>query len=163
MNSIIRRSPFRDLLDMRDTMDRMLERDFFATPMFRSDWDLALDVAEKPDEFVVKASIPGLNPDDLEITYNNNILTIKGEVKGEKEEDDKNTRYHLQERWSGSFSRSISLPGGVKADDIQASYQAGILTLHLPKKEEVKPRRIAVKSEEPKMIEGSFGNGKKNK
>jgi len=161
MNSITRYNPFRDLLDMRDTMNRMLERDFFGSTMFRSDWDLALDVAEKPDQFVVKASIPGINPDDLEITYNNNVLTIKGEVKGENEEKD--TKYHIQERWSGSFSRSISLPSGVKADDIQASYQAGILTLHLPKKEEVKPRRISIKSEEPKMIEGSFGNGKKNK
>ncbi len=161
MNYIIRRSPFRDLLDMRDSMNRMLERDFFGPSGFQSDWDLALDVAEKPEEYLVKASIPGINPDDLEITYNNNILTIKGEVKGENEEKD--IKYHLQERWSGSFSRSISLPGGVKADDIQASYQAGILTLHLPKREEVKPRRIPVKTDEPKMIEGSFGNGKKNK
>ena len=161
MNYIIRRNPFRDLLDMRDTMDRLIERDFSEHAPFKSDWDLALDVAEKTDEFVVKASIPGINPDDLEITYNNNVLTIKGEVQGENEEKD--TRYHLQERWSGSFSRSISLPGGVKADDIHATYQAGVLTLHLPKKEELKPRRIAIKSEEPKMIEGSFGNGKKSK
>jgi HSP20 family protein len=161
MNAITRRNPFRDMLDMRDMMDRMLERDFFGSSMFRSEWDLPLDVAEKTDEFVVKASIPGIKPDDLEITYNNNVLTIKGEVKGEKEEKD--TRYHLQERWSGSFSRSISLPGGIKADDIQASYQSGVLTLHLPKKEEIKPKRISIKTEEPKVIEGSFGNGKKNK
>ncbi len=161
MNSITRRNPFRDLLDMRDSMDRMLARNFFGTSMFGEDWDLALDVAEKPDEFVVKASIPGINPNDLDITFNNNVLTIKGEVKGENEEKD--TKYHLQERWSGSFSRSISLPGGIKADDIQASYQAGILTLHLPKREEVKPKRISVKVEEPKVIEGSFGDGKKRR
>lgn len=161
MNSISRRSPFRDMLDMRNFMDRMIERDLFGSSQFTSDWDLALDVVEKADEFVVKASIPGINPDDLDITYNNNILTIKGEVKGENEEKD--ARYHLQERWSGNFSRSISLPGGVKADDIQASYEAGVLTLHLPKKEELKPRRINIKSEEPKMIEGRFGNGKKVK
>jgi HSP20 family protein len=161
MNYITRRNPFRDLLDMRDSMDRLLERDFSERSFFKSDWDLALDVAEKSDEFVVKASIPGINPDDLEITYNNNVLTIKGEVHGENEEKD--TKYHLQERWSGNFSRSISLPGGVKADDIQAAYQAGVLTLHLPKTEELKPRRIAVKAEDPKMIEASFGNGKKNK
>jgi HSP20 family protein len=139
----------------------MFEKDFFGPGMDQRNWDLALDVAEKPEEFVVKASIPGINPDDLDITYNNNVLTIKGEVKGENEEKD--TRYHLQERWSGSFSRSISLPSGVNADTIQASYEAGVLTLHLPKREEVKPKRISIKREEPKMIEGSFGNGKKNK
>jgi HSP20 family protein len=161
MNSITRRNPFRDLLDMRDTMDRLLDRDFFGPSTFKTDWDLALDVAEKPDEFIIKASIPGINPDDLEITYNNNVLTIKGEVKSENEEKD--TRYHLHERWLGNFSRSISLPGGVKADDIQATYNAGVLTLHLPKKEEIKPRRISIKTEEPKVIEGRFGNGKKSK
>lgn len=161
MNAISRRNPFRDMLDMRSMMDRMIERDLLGPSQLTTDWDLALDVVEKADEFVVKASIPGINPDDLDITYNNNILTIKGEVKGENEEKD--ARYHLQERWSGSFSRSISLPGGVKADDIQASYQAGVLTLHLPKKEELKPRRITIKSEEPKVIEGRFGNGKKVK
>jgi HSP20 family protein len=161
MNYITRRNPFRDLLDMQDTMDRLLERDFSEGSFFKSDWNLSLDVAEKADEFVVKASIPGIKPEDLEITYNNNVLTIKGTVQGENEEKD--TKYHLQERWSGSFSRSISLPGGVKADEINASYEAGVLTLHLPKKEEVKPRRITIKTEEPKMIEGSFGNGKKNK
>ncbi len=161
MNELSRRSPFRDMLDMRNMMDRMIERDLFGSSRFTSDWDLALDVVEKANEFVVKASIPGINPDDLDITYDNNVLTIKGEVKGENEEKD--TRYHLQERWSGSFSRSISLPGGVKADDIQASYQAGVLTLHLPKKEEIKSRRISIKSEEPKVIEGRFGDGKKVK
>jgi HSP20 family protein len=155
MYVLTRRNPFRDLLDMRETMNRMLERDFSGQPTLQNDWDLALDVAEKPDEFVVKASLPGINADDLEITYNDNLLTIKGEVKGESEDKDENIHYHIRERWSGSFSRSVSLPSTVKADDIQASYEAGVLTLHLPKREEVKPRRIAVKTENPKVIDST--------
>ena len=158
MYAITRRYPFRDLLDMRETMNRMLERDFSGQPTQQSDWDLALDVAEKPDEFVVKASLPGINTDDLEITYNDNLLTIRGEVKGESEDKDENTHYHIRERWSGSFSRTVSLPSTVKADAIQASYEAGVLTLHLPKREEVKPRRIVVKTENPKVIDSTSKN-----
>jgi HSP20 family protein len=153
MYALTRRNPFRDLLDMRENMNRMLQRDFISRPSLQNDWDLALDVAEKPDEFVVKASLPGINPDELEITYNDNLLTIKGEVKGESEDKDENIHYHIRERWSGSFSRSVSLPSTVKADAIQASYETGVLTLHLPKREEVKPRRIAVKTEDPNVIE----------
>jgi HSP20 family protein len=116
-------------------------------------WDLALDVAETEDDFLVKASLPGINPDDLEITYNNNLLTIKGEVKEEKDIEEQ--RYHLRERRYGSFSRSLTLPSTVKADAIEASYEGGVLTLHLPKAEEAKPKRIPVHSvQAPQMIEG---------
>jgi HSP20 family protein len=154
MSSIIRWDPFREMLNLRREMDRLFDNTFFG-PDFNwaqpAAWDLALDVAENDDEIIVKASIPGINPDDLEVTYTENTLTIKGEVKAEEEKE--GSKYHLRERRYGTFMRSISLPVGVKADSIQANYEAGVLTLHLPKSEEVKPKRIAVKTGTPQMIE----------
>ncbi|MDI6693735.1 MAG: Hsp20/alpha crystallin family protein [Anaerolineales bacterium] len=153
MSNLTRWDPFREMMTFRNWMDRMFES-ALSTPSWQPfTWDLALDVAETDDEFLVKASLPGINPDDLEITYNNNVLTIQGEIKEEK--DVEQHRYHLRERRYGNFSRSISLPATVKADAIQATYEAGVLTLHLPKVEEAKPKRIAVKSVgAPQMIEG---------
>ena len=149
---LTRWDPFREMLSMRRQMDRMFDRalepSWSDTPM----WDLALDVVENKDDFLVKASLPGINPDDLEITYTDNVLTIKGETKDDQEV--KEDQYHLRERRYGVFSRSISLPDRVKADAIQASYDAGVLTLKLPKVEEAKPKRIAINISGSKMIEG---------
>jgi len=140
------------MLSMRRAMDRLFDRalepSWSETPV----WDLALDVVENKDEFLVKASLPGINPDDLEITFTDNVLTIKGETKEDKEV--KEEQYHLRERRQGIFSRSISLPNRVKADAIEAGYDAGVLTLKLPKVEEVKPKRLAIKVDGMKMIEG---------
>ena len=149
---LTRWDPFRDMLSMRRAMDRLFDRalepSWSETPV----WDLALDVVENKNEFLVKASLPGINPDDLEITFTDNVLTIKGETKEDKEI--KEEQYHLRERRQGVFSRSISLPNRVKADAIQASYDAGVLTLKLPKVEEVKTKRIAIHIGGSKMIEG---------
>jgi HSP20 family protein len=154
MTNLTRWDPFREMMTLRNWMDRWMDTPLTTLSNWQPvTWDLALDVAETDDEFVVKASLPGINPDDLEITYNNNILTIKGEVKEEKDVEEQ--RYHLRERRYGSFSRSISLPTSVKTDAIEANYEAGVLTLHLPKAEEAKPKRIPVHSgHEPQMIEG---------
>jgi HSP20 family protein len=155
MFNIIRRDPFRELSQMRSAMDRMFD-DAFSD--WGGDWSqplsgvLPLDVVEKDNEFLVSASIPGINPDDLEITYTGNTLTIKGESKGEEEKEE--GHYHLRERRYGSFARSITLPASVKADRIDASYEAGVLKLRLPKAEEAKPKRIPIKTSVPKMIEG---------
>ncbi len=161
MANIIRWDPFRELADMRDVMDRMLERSFSVPEGgWQSTWDLPLDVMENDDEYVVKASIPGVNPDDLEITFNDRTLTIKGQAKGDQEKQEQ--RYHLRERWSGSFTRSITLPTHIKVEDIQAACDNGILTLRLPKTEEVKPKRISVRSDGgQKMIEGKAKDQKK--
>jgi HSP20 family protein len=154
MSNLTRWDPFREMMSLRNAMDRMFDDPFFG---LRSDWGeqvnwgLALDVAETEDNFVVKASLPGIKPDDLDITYNNNTLTIKGQVQEEKDSEERH--YHLRERRYGSFTRSITLPGSVKADAIEANYDSGVLTLTLPKVEEAKPRRIAVK-QVAKMIEG---------
>jgi HSP20 family protein len=103
---------------------------------------LPLDVIETEDEFIVKASLPGIDPDELDISLTDNVLTIKGEIKVEEAED---VRYHLRERRFGMFQRSISLPVPVNADKVEAVYEHGVLTLHIPKAEEVKPKHISIK------------------
>lgn len=147
---LTRFDPFREMLTLRRAMDRMFDRALDTDTAWQPvTWDLALDVAENKDEFLVKASIPGINPDDLEITYTDNVLTIKGETKEEKEI--KEDQYHLRERRFGSFARSLTLPTRVKGDAIEARYEAGVLTLRLPKVEEAKPKKISIHV--PKVIE----------
>lgn len=156
---LARRDPFREIMSLRNAMDRMFDSTLLGGDM---DWaqsynPLAMDVVEKEDEFVVKASLPGINPDDLEITFSNGVLTVKGETKAEHE--DQNERYHLRERRFGSFARSLSLPASIKADAIEANYERGVLTLRLPKVEDARPKRIAIQAGDKKVIEA--GNGKK--
>jgi len=156
MSNRIRRDPFREILSLRSAMDRLFDDTFFGGANWElqpfSD-DLALDVSETEDEFLVKASVPGMNPDDLEISFSGRTLTIKGETKSEEEKEGQ--RYHLRERRYGSFARSITLPAPINADSIEARYDAGVLTLHLPKTEEVKPKRIAIQAASgSKMLEG---------
>lgn len=144
MNAVIRRNPVREMMTLRNALDRMFDDSFFAP--FRQDelvdWGLPLDVIEQGDNFLVKASVPGINPNDLEITLENDVLCIKGETKSEKEEN--NERYHLRERRAGRFGRTITFPIRVNGDAITADYKDGVLTLNVPKAEEVKPRRINV-------------------
>jgi len=151
---LTRWDPFRDMMSIRNTMDHMFDRALAGSPdswQARA-WDLALDVVESKDEFVVKASVPGIKPDDLEITFNNNTLTIKGEIKEEKDVDE--GQYHLRERRYGSFARSLTLPAGIEANKIEANYEAGVLKLRLPKTEEIKPKKIAIHTKaETKVIE----------
>lgn len=153
---LARWDPFRDFLTLRHSMDRLFDRFFEDSNYWQTvSWSMPLDVIERDDEFVVKASLPGINPDDLEITYSDNVLTIKGEIKREEEVEE--ARYHLRERRYGSFSRSISLPTRIDADQIEANYESGELHLRLPKTEEVRPKRIQIQAGSPqKMIEGQF-------
>ncbi len=155
MADLIRWDPFREMMRFREAMDRLFDSALAGTTWeLRTPWlgEPALDVIETADDYVVKASIPGINPDDLEITFTERTLTIKGEVK--EEEQREGAQYHLRERRYGSFSRSLTLPTPVNADALEAKYEAGVLTLRIPKTEEVKPKRIPIKVSEPKMIEG---------
>jgi len=106
-------------------------------------WTPAVDITEHDDQFVVKVELPGVNKDDVKITLENNILTIRGEKKQEKETKKEN--YHRVERSYGSFQRSFTLPMTVKSDKIDAVYKDGILQIALPKAEEAKPKQIEVK------------------
>ena len=121
--------PFRELWNMRRVMNRFVDEAFDrqVSGYAPEEWGLALDVTENPDRFLVKASIPGINPDDLEITFNNDVLTIKGEIQSEAETDE--NHYHLRERRYGRFTRSLTLPTKVEAEKISANYEAGVLTL----------------------------------
>jgi HSP20 family protein len=152
---LTRWDPLQEMLNLRRTVDRLFdnvtpEHDWSQPAM----WGLAVDMVENKDEFIVKASVSGIKPDDLDISYSDDTLTIKGEIKEEK--DNKEDQYHLRERRYGSFIRSIELPAKVKGDAIEASYQEGVITLRLPKAEEVKPKRIAIKVNDQKMIEGKL-------
>lgn len=141
---LTRWDPIQEMLSLRNAMDRMFDSNYSnmdntTRPLA---WGLPLDVSETDDAFVVKASIPGVHPDDVEITFTDNVLTIKGEVKAEEEKKD--ARYHLRERRYGSFVRSVSLGSRIENEKISASYENGVLTLTLPKASEVKPKRIAI-------------------
>lgn len=156
MSNLIRRDPFREAYSMSSALDRLLERTFSDMGMYWEDQGqayLPIDVIEKENEFLVKANIAGFDPEKIEITYTNNILTIKGEVKEEKESKEEG-RYHLRERRYGSFCRSISMPGMINNNKIAAETENGILTLVLPKTEEAQPKRIEVKTKNVKVIDG---------
>jgi len=146
MANIVRWEPFNEMISLRDAIDRLFEESFiqprWATPLREGMGQLALDVIENPNEFVVKASVPGLKPEDLDITVVGDTLTIKGQTKAEMKQEKEN--YLLQERRYGAFQRSITLPASVQADKAHADFENGVLTLTLPKVEEVKPKQIKV-------------------
>ena len=144
MTKIVRWNPVvRRPVDLFNEFDRWLEQS--PAPYRTAEhWGLALDVIENEDGYVIKASVPGINPDDLEITLEDNVLTIKGAV--ENDEEINKEQYHLRERRYGSFSRSVKFPVMVNGDAVTANYDKGVLTLDVPKAEEVKPKRIAIKA-----------------
>jgi HSP20 family protein len=147
MTTLTRWEPLRELATMREMMDRFWDEpsDLLRSwPRMLSEFRPAIDVSEDDGAYIVKASVPGVKPEDVEITLTDNMLTIKGEAREDKESKEKN--YHLRERHYGSFLRNISLPMGVKTEKVEATNEHGVITLRLPKSEEVKPKKIAVKT-----------------
>ena len=153
MANISRWDPMQDMLSLREAMNQLLEESFVAPNQTRSGrgFNLAMDLSETEDGYVVEAAVPGVKPEDIEITVENNVLTIKGETRQEKNEQQQH--YHRVERSFGSFQRTIGLPTTVKADAIKATMENGVLRLEIPKAEEVKPRKITVNAS--KQIESS--------
>ena len=137
--------PFREAVSLRDAMNALFQ-DSFVRPSGAlaqgGGVALPLDVSENENEFVVKASLPGVKPEDVQITIHGETLTIQGESKFEEEK--KGERWHIRERRAGSFHRSIVLPVPVESDKAQASFEHGVLTLTLPKSEQAKPRQIRI-------------------
>ncbi len=133
-------------MSLRDAMDRLLEDSLVRPSLFPGEGERvpALDVVEKEDSYVVKASVPGVNRDDLEITTSGNTLVIQGETREEKEEEEEG-RYLYRERRYGAFSRSLTLPDDINADEAEAEFEDGILTLKLPKAETAKRKSIRIK------------------
>ena len=146
MTSLVRWDPFREMVTLQNEMNRFFEETFRMLDGWAqngdSTWTPALDVRETDDAFIVEASIPGIEPDNLNINLLNNRLTIEGEVRQEEQKG----QFHLRERPYGRFYRSIQLPTPVNSEQIEASYTNGVLRLHVPKAEEAKPKRIAVRS-----------------
>ncbi len=136
--------PMQDMLNLRKAMSQLLEESFVTPAATRRGQGFvpAMDVSETQEAFVVELAAPGLRTEDLEITLENSVLTIKGEIR--QEPSDTKRQYRRVERRYGSFSRTLTLPTTVKGDAISATLEHGILRLDIPKAEEVKPRKINV-------------------
>jgi HSP20 family protein len=143
--AVERWDPFRDVVSLRDAMNSLLQESFVRPP-FRPGQagpsTLALDVAENESEFVIHASLPGVKPEDLQISVHGDVLTIRGESKFEEEK--KGHTWHLRERRHGTYQRSLSLGTPVQADKANAQFEHGVLTLTLPKAEAARPKQIKV-------------------
>jgi HSP20 family protein len=145
MANLTRWDPYQDMLSLREAMNQLLEESFVRPTLARSNggsFTPALDVSETAEAYIVEAAVPGLKAENLDVTLENGVLSIKGEVKQETEEQKRN--FHRIERRFGSFVRTIGLPTAVKADAINATLTDGVLRLEIPKAEEVKPRKISV-------------------
>jgi HSP20 family protein len=138
---IQRWDPFRDLRQMDETMNK-LWRGFGSAPSGTEDWNISMDVVQRPDEIVVKASIPGIKPESIDLTIEDNILTLRTDRKPDFE-DDKSV-YLVQERPTGSFYRALRLPETVDANKVQSTYENGVLTIVLNKAEEKKKKQIKI-------------------
>ena len=151
MSDLIRWEPSREMRAFRDAVDRLFE-DFFVHPISSLGVgpirDLALDVYETDDDVIIKATIPGVKAEDLDISIASDALTIRGETREESEVREEN--YLHRERRFGSFHRSVRIPVPVVADDAEAVIEDGILELRIPKAEGVKPKAITVKAKKSK-------------
>jgi len=146
MSNLTRWEPVREMMTLREAMDRLFD-DAFTRPINLRDggWSApAVDMYQTDDEVVVKAALPGFKTDEVQINVTGDVLTIRGERK--HEEENKEKAWHIREqRWS-SFERSVALPTAVVPDRAEASFENGILTITFPKAEEVKPKTISVKA-----------------
>ena len=140
--SLIRLNPYRNLVSLPKEINRFFND--FGVDAWNTDtvWSPAVDINETEDGFEVKAEIPGMKKDEIQINYEDDMLTLSGERNQEKEEQNKN--FHRIERRYGKFQRSFHLPNHVKADGIKANYKNGVLTVNIPKSEEAKPKEIAI-------------------
>ena len=140
-------APFNDLNRIRSEIDRFFQDPFSALTQgtsFFEGWTPALDIYEDKDKYVVKAELPGLKNEDIDVSLEGNTLTISGERKREEEKEEGDT--YRSERYFGRFQRTVTLPAAVDASKIQATYKDGVLTVTVPKTEEAKPKQIEVKT-----------------
>ena len=146
--NMIRWEPFREMTSLRDAMDRLFEDSFVRPSRFWPDQlgrgQLPIDMYQTANDVVVKAVLPGLKPEEVDISITGDTLTIKGEHKEEQEV--KQEDYFYKEHRYGGFSRSVAIPVQVKSDKAEATFENGVLTLTLPKAEEIKPKQIKVKA-----------------
>ncbi len=144
--NIIRWDPFRDLATLRERMNRLFEEAYTSRgeekDLVASTWNPSVDIYETENELVLKAELPGIDEDDIEIKLEDNTLTLKGDRKFEKETKEEN--FHRIERSYGSFYRSFTLPRNIDQDKIKAESESGILKITMPKKAELKPKKVKI-------------------
>ena len=159
MTTLARWDPIREIQALQTQFDHLF-RPFarFSPPgeeMPTNNWLPAVDLEESDDSLVLRAEIPGMRPEDIDVQFENGVLTIKGQRRFENQRDDR--QFHLVERSYGSFVRSFTLPRSIDADRVQARYDNGVLELTMPKREEARPRRIPLtvgsSESQPKQIE----------
>ncbi|HZH34778.1 MAG TPA: Hsp20/alpha crystallin family protein [Pyrinomonadaceae bacterium] len=146
--NVVRYDPFRDLRTLQDEVNRLFSSSFSRSgagedQMMRGAWNPSVDIFENKDQIVLEAELPGMKPEDVEISIENNVLTLHGERRFEKK--DENDNFHRVERSYGSFTRSFTLPPTVTSENASAEFQNGVLKLTLAKREEAKARRIEIK------------------
>lgn len=145
--AIVRWDPFQDLISLQERMSRLFEQTLDRSRgeregMVAGTWAPAVDIYETPDSIVLQAELPGLSKDDIDIQVRDNVLTLKGERRSEKEVKEGN--YLRVERAYGGFQRAFTLPAAVQADKIRAVFKDGVLDVSIPKAEEAKPKQIKI-------------------
>jgi len=139
-----RRNPWNDLLSLQEEMNRLFESSMGvpqrSTGLLGSDFTPAVDILRNKDDIIVRADVPGMSKDNLDVTVLHNRLFIRGEKKRETESDEKNA--HRHERFYGSFERVVDLPAQVDAERVKATFRDGVLEVTAPIREEAKPKRI---------------------
>jgi len=146
--AIVRWEPFRDLVGIQDRMNRLFEEAFRGSrgageeEWALGSWAPACDIYEQEGDIVLKAELPGVDPKDVDVRVEQNVLTLRGERKFDNEV--KKESYHRVERAYGSFSRSFTLPNLVDTDKIKAEFRDGVLRVTLPQHEEAKPKQISI-------------------
>ena len=147
MNPLAKWNPFRELEDIQNRLSSLFGRTSLRglgeESMTVSEWTPLVDLAEDDKEYLIKAELPEVKKEDVKVTVENGVLTITGERKFEKEEENK--KYHRIERAYGSFMRSFTLPQDAAGDKVNAEFKDGVLKVHLPKSAEAKPKSIDVK------------------
>jgi HSP20 family protein len=156
--TIVRWEPLRELSSLQTEMNRLFNTAFDAPTGGNGGarrWTPAMDLVETDEHFVLRADLPGMTEDDVNIELEDNVLTVSGERKAEHEE--KREGFYRVERAFGTFSRALTLPQGIDPEAVNASFANGVLEVRVPKPEQRKPRKITIGSvgEEPKTIEGA--------
>lgn len=159
--TLIRRSaaPFGDLLSLRQAMDRLFEESFVSPRTWS--WGehqlVAIDVYATEDDLVVEANLPGVKPEEVDITVEGNTLTLAGETRSARKEDGGSTL--ISEIHRGAFSRTLTLPAGLEPDKATATFEDGVLTLRIPKAEQMKPRQIKITTDQGQSADQGQSGG----
>ncbi len=146
--NIIKYDPFGEMRNLQDEVNRLFASNFSRggdNELTRGAWSPQVDIFENKDQIVLEAELPGVKPEEVDISIENNVLTLHGERKFEKKDEGDN--FHRVERSYGSFTRSFTLPSTVSSENATAEFENGILRLTLAKREESKPRRIEIKTQ----------------